>query len=247
MRASFIAAPFRYLYYRALLILYRGDRVICPVCDTALRRFKDVNRERSTPLGNVCPKCRSFERHRLLWLFLRDRTDLFSSAEVRTLLHVAPEPCLKSRFEIMKNIVYKLSDMRSTIPDQKIDITGMPLGDESIDVIICNHVLEHIPDDLKAMRELYRVLRRNGWAIINAPVDYARDQTYEDLTITTAQQRKTHFGQADHVRVYGRDYMRRLARAGFNVKEIDYSRALGWDSVERYVLPRDEMIYLCTK
>ncbi|MGA2508223.1 MAG: methyltransferase domain-containing protein [Chitinispirillaceae bacterium] len=247
MRLSLIASPLRYLYYKALLILYHGDRVLCPVCNTSLRRFRNVNRERSTPLGNICPKCGSFERHRLLWLFLRDRTDLFSSSSVRTLLHVAPEPCYRKRFETLRNLDYKVSDLQSKNTVERIDLTDIPLNDNSIDIIVCNGVLEHIPDDRKAMHELCRVLKPGGWAIINVPVDYAREQTYENAEITTGKQRKIHFGQSDHVRIYGRDYIQRLAGAGFNAREIDYVRELGWESAQRYALLTDEMIYFCTK
>jgi len=147
----------------------------------------------------------------------------------------------------MKNLIYKISDLRSTKADQKIDITSIPMSDESVDIIVCNHVLEHVMDDRKALRELHRVLKPGGWAIINVPVDYAREQTYEDPKITTDKQRKIHFGQADHVRVYGRDYTQRLAESGLKVKEIDYARELGRESAERYVLSTDEMIYFCTK
>jgi len=247
MPVCFIKSFFRRLYYRALLILYRGNRVHCPVCGTSLARFRNVNRQRSSPNGNVCPKCRSFERQRLLWLFLRDNTGIFSTKCAKTLLHVAPEPCLRKKFEEMTLLRYIVADLQSTDADEKIDITNMSLSDDSVDFIVCSHVLEHVPDDGKAMRELRRVLKPEGWAVINVPVDYAREQTHEDASITTPVQRKIHFGQADHVRVYGRDYPLRLAEAGFIVKEIDLARKLGREAVERHVLSTDEMIYFCTR
>ena len=246
MRLPKLTSPLRTLYYRTLVVVLRGDRVTCPICNVRLRRFRNVSRERATALGNVCPVCRSFERHRLLWLFLRDRTDLFSSAGVRSLLHVAPEPCLKKKFEAVSNLIYRISDLRSPDIRQNIDITAIPFSDRSIDIIICNHVLEHIPDDKKALRELRRVLKPGGWAVINVPVDCARDHTYEDPSIVTARQRAINFGQADHVRIYGRDYLRRLSDAGFSASEIDYCRELGPESAQRYVLPADEMIYFCS-
>jgi SAM-dependent methyltransferase len=247
MLPRLILSPLRRLYYGIFSVLYRGNGVQCPVCATSFRRFVNISRQRAAPLGNVCPRCRSFERHRLVWLFLRDRTDLLLSIGKRTLLHVAPEPCLKKKFEAMTHLTYTASDLRSEDPGRRIDITAMPLLDNSVDIIICNHVLEHIPDDRKAMRELHRVLKSGGWAVINVPVDYSRDTTYEDFSLVTAVQRKINFGQADHVRVYGRDYRERLTGSGFSVKEIDYCSELGRESCRRHVLLADEMIYFCTK
>jgi SAM-dependent methyltransferase len=181
-----------------------------------------------------------------LWLFLRDNTAIFPTKEAKTLLHFAPEPCLRKKFEKMADLRYIVSNLQSTVADEKIDITNIPLRDGSVDFIVCCHVLEHVPDDVKAMRELRRVLKPDGWAVINVPVDYSREQTYEDAAVTTPAQRKINFGQADHVRVYGRDYPLRLAQAGFVVKEIDLARELGRETVERHVLSTDEMIYFCT-
>jgi SAM-dependent methyltransferase len=126
---------------------------------------------RATVLGNLCPQCRSLERHRLLWLFLQNRTDLFNGHE-KTVLHIAPEPCFKGRIEYLENMHYIVSDLSASDPGKQIDITAINLQDQSVDVIICNHVLEHITEDVKAMRELARVLKNTGWAILNTPVDY---------------------------------------------------------------------------
>lgn len=239
--------PLRSLYYRWLTLIYAGSLVECPICAGTLRRFKNVGRGRKTPLGIVCPSCLSFERHRLLWLFLRDRTDLFSSTVARTLLHIAPEPCLKKRLSELPNIDYHVSDLQSDDLRERIDITNTGSTDNFFDIILCNHVLEHVPDDKKAMQELLRILKPNGWAIINVPVEYNRDTTYEDASIVSGKERKIHFGLEDHVRVYGRDYPERLAEAGFSVEEMDYVQALGKTAAERYVLLNDEMIYFCKK
>jgi SAM-dependent methyltransferase len=206
-----------------------------------------VNQERKAPLGNVCPSCLSFERHRLLWLFLRDRTDLFSSTAPRTLLHVAPEPCLQKRLSKLPHFDYIVSDLQSKDAHERMDITNIGSADCSFDIILCNHVLEHVPDDKKAMRELLRVLKPDGWAIINVPVEYNREKTYEDPSIVSEKERKLHFGLEDHVRVYGKDYRERLGNAGFSVQEIDFASELGKAASERYVLLSDEMIYFCKK
>jgi predicted SAM-dependent methyltransferase len=121
------------------------------------------------------------------------------------------------------------------------------MADNSVDIIVCNSVLEHIHDDRKAMRELHRVMKRDGWAVINVPVDYGRQVTYENAAIMSTRERKILFGQPDHVRIYGRDYLQRLAESGFNVKEIDYARELGGEAAQRYALLSDEIIYFCTK
>jgi len=147
----------------------------------------------------------------------------------------------------MPNINYTISDLQSDDILQRIDITNIGLPHDTFDIILCNHVLEHIPDDRKAMRELHRVLKPNGWAIINVPVDYNREMTYEDPLITSEKERKAHFGLEDHVRVYGRDYQVRLREAGFFAEEIDYVRDLGKTAEERYILLNDEMIYFCKK
>jgi hypothetical protein len=233
-------------YYAAFILLFSGRTVECPICGIRLRRFKRISKMRATVLGNLCPQCRSLERHRLLWLFLQNRTDLFNGHE-KTVLHIAPEPCFKGRIEYLENMHYIVSDLSASDPGKQIDITAINLQDQSVDVIICNHVLEHITEDVKAMRELARVLKNTGWAILNTPVDYNRKITYEDPAIKSLEDRRKHFGQEDHVRVYGRDYPERLVKAGFKVSEVDYCSELGNDAVNRFVLLRDEMIYFCSK
>ena len=160
---------------------------------------------------------------------------------------MAPETCFKGRFENAKNMNYMVSDFNSSNPKERIDLTAIPLNDQSVDVIVCSHVLEHIPEDTKAMRECARVLKNNGWAILNVPVHYRRDITYENSSITSPVDRLQHFGQEDHVRVYGRDYPSRLTAAGFRVDEINYYRDLVKDGGNRYGLLDDEMIYYCRK
>jgi hypothetical protein len=233
-------------YFAAFILLFSGQTVECPICGIRLRRFKRIGLLRAAALGNLCPRCRSLERHRLLWLFLKNKTDLFNGVE-KTVLHFAPEPCFKGRFENLTNVRYIVSDFDSSEPGKKIDITNIPLADQSVDAIICSHVLEHISNDAKAMQECARVLKNSGWAILNVPVDYRKNITYEDPAITSRRDRTKHFGQEDHVRVYGRDYPKRLVKAGFRVSEAKYCSELGNGAENRYVLHRDEIIYLCKR
>jgi SAM-dependent methyltransferase len=129
----------------------------------------------------------------------------------------------------------------------KVDIMNIPYKDDSFDVILCSHVLEHVANDQKAMRELFRVLIPGGWAILQSPVDRQRDETFEDPNVTSPQDRLRLFGQSNHVRVYGRDYKDRLEKAGFSVKIDGYVRSLSADEINVHGLLEDEDIYLCTK
>jgi SAM-dependent methyltransferase len=129
----------------------------------------------------------------------------------------------------------------------KINIADIPLPDDQFDCVICYHVLEHIPDDQKAMRELFRVLKPGGWAILQSPIDFNHDKTFEDPSIVSPDERERFFGQNDHVRIYGRDYKDRLEKAGFVVKVDDYVQQLGDSAIKKYGLMRDEKIHFCSK
>jgi SAM-dependent methyltransferase len=222
---------------------YVGTRVMCPCCGWHFRGF--------LPFGVVvkranalCPRCGSLERHRLLWLYLKNRTDLFERNH--RVLHFAPERIFSKIFPRMPTLRYVTADLASSSASLKTDIMNVPCKDNSFDVVLCNHVLEHVADDQKAMRELFRVLMPGGWAILQSPIDPDRAKTFEDLTITSPQDRERAFGQHNHVRMYGRDYKERLQKAGFTVKVDNYVKNLEPDKVTKYGLP-DEEIYFCTK
>lgn len=208
------------------------------------------------PYGNPprahasCAACGSLERHRLIWLYLKSETDLFEGH--RRLLHVAPEGALQRKFIRNRSIEYTACDKFDTgykYPKGTVDvdITDIPFGESTFDAIICNHVLEHVPDDTLAMREMYRVLKPGGWAILQVPIDLERTCTFEDATMITPEQRKKAFGQSDHVRIYGRDYVDRLRQAGFEVKVDPYPKRLTNREVFRFGLNLDEEIYFCSK
>lgn len=196
----------------------------------------------------LSPSTLSLERHRLLWLYLKNETDFFpseteiASTERKSVLHFAPEQCFLKRFRNLKNIDYTTTDLLSPIADVKADICNLPFEDNSYDVIFCNHVLEHIPDDTKAMQELYRVLKPGGMGIFQIPQDLSRATTFEDDSITDKAERAKIFGQYDHVRVYGRDYFDKLRNIGFTVNEVDYTANLSAEAIEKYCLAKGELI-----
>ncbi|MCB9426064.1 MAG: methyltransferase domain-containing protein [Flavobacteriales bacterium] len=193
----------------------------------------------------LSPSTLSLERHRLLWLYLKNETEFF--IKPLKLLHFAPEQSFYKRFKTQSNLDYVTTDLLSPLADVKADICNLPFEDGSFDVILCNHVLEHIPDDTKAMQELYRILKPGGWGIFQIPQDVSRDVTFEDDTITDPKERAAIFGQYDHVRVYGRDYFDKLRSIGFEVEAVDYTKTLGKELVSKYCLASGELIPVCRK
>lgn len=221
---------FSYTFGWLIQWFYRGNKVNCPVCGGNFRKF--------LPYGNkgwdnrLCPKCLSLERHRLLWLFLQKKTDFFTK-QIR-MLHIAPEQPFYNRFRKRENIDYLTGDLESPIADVKFDIQKMPFDNERFDVIFCNHVLEHVDNDHLAMQELYRTTKTGGWVLIQIPIDTSRETTYENPEITDEKEREKHFGQYDHVRLYGLDFARRLENAGFRVETVRYAYEVSKEMFERH-------------
>ena len=228
-------------WYRVAL---RGRGVVCVCCGSEWRAFG--------PLGGapnrVCPRCLSLERHRLLWLYLERERDALFTDDVR-LLHIAPEHSLQRRLRSLPRLDYLSGDLDSHLADVQLDVTDLNFADASFDVVICNHVLEHVPDDRKAMSELHRVLRPGGWAVVMVP-DVEEETTFEDPTAVTPEQRLELFGQDDHVRRYGRDYVQRLERAGFRVSVEELEDVLDPEEQRRHGLRkfgRIEPIFIAEK
>lgn len=218
---------------------YRGSRYTDPINNKSYRKF--------LPYGYVhirenvlSPGTFSLERHRLMWLYLQEKTDFFTKPY--KVLHIAPEQAFYKRFKKLKNIDYITVDLNSPLADIKADITSLPFDNNWFDIIFCNHVLEHIPDDTQAMNELYRVMKPGGWGIFQIPLDKNRSVTFQDDSITDPEERTKIFGQYDHVRVYGWDYFDKLKKTGFQVKKINLSNELSNKEIDRYRLEKDEVL-----
>lgn len=237
IRLSLLARP-------VLAWSLKGKKYTDPIDGRQFRSFLPYGYEK-TRENVLSPSTLSLERHRLLWLYLQRETNFFSQR--LTVLHFAPEQAFYGRFKKLANITYTTTDLNSPLADVKADICSLPFADNSFDVILCNHVLEHIPDDSKAMHELYRVLKPEGWGIFQIPQDLNRETTFEDDSITGKAERAKIFGQYDHVRIYGRDYFDKLRSIGFVVEAIDYTSHLSPEEIDTYRLAMGELIPLVKK
>ncbi|MCY2687847.1 class I SAM-dependent methyltransferase [Salinimicrobium sp. TH3] len=199
-----------------------------------------------------CQKCRSRERHRLLYFYLKQDNFLFAGTN-KNFLHFAPEYCLYQQFKKLEQINYTPCDLNPHFyrnlktPIVQADITAIPYGNNMFDFIMCNHVLEHIENDQKALAELYRVMKPGGRGIFLVPIDERFEKTYEDFTITAPTERERAFGQSDHVRICGRDYLDRYREAGFKVTISDFGRNFSSKKRYKYGILPTQKIYLCEK
>lgn len=226
-------------------LLYRGDNVECPVCEKKFSRFLSYGYGKGHRENVLCPYDLTLERHRLMWLYLKNHSAFFSQPQ--KVLHIAPEQCFHKRFKNQKNLDYLTADLVSPIADMHFDLHHIPLEDNSFDVVFCNHVLEHVDDALQCMRELHRVMKPGGWGIMQVPQDFSREKTYEDPTITSPEEREKHFWQYDHVRLFGRDYPEWLKKAGFHVEIFDKESKMSEELIERYRLSKQEILYIVHK
>jgi hypothetical protein len=222
---------------------WRGTGMLCPVCEREYRHF--------LPFGDVvrrehaqCPGCHSLERHRLLWRYLRERTDLFTRPH--RLLHFAPERCLELRLLGAPTVTYVTGDLEPGRAMKRMDITRLPFAASSFDAVMAVDVLEHIDDDRAALRELYRVLRPGGWALLRVPLDTTRAETLQDPAIQSPEARAQAYWHPLHLRLYGRDFPDRLREAGFTVREDDFAFRIDPDEARRQgILP--ETVYLAIR
>ena len=230
---------------KVMAVFYRGSTVYCPIEGKGYRKFLPYGRLNPRP-NALCPGSLSLERHRLLWLYLKDKTNFFASK--LKMLHVAPEVCFMKPFEQQHGEGYITGDIESPLAKVKMDVHAIPFEDNAFDVAMCNHVMEHVDDDIIAMKEFYRILKPGGWAIFQVPFfSPVPDTTQEDFTITDPREREKAFGQDDHVRLYGKDYPERLRKAGFKVTEDDFVMKMSKEEVRKYALPKNEIIYFCEK
>lgn len=237
IRISLVGRPF-------VDFLLRGNRYTDPINGKSYRKFLPYGYENIRE-NVLSPGTLSLERHRLLWLYITTETDWL--AQPFKVLHFAPEQAFYKRFKKNKYWNYTTTDLNSPIADVKADICNLPFSNDKFDLIICNHVLEHIPDDTKAMSELFRILKPGGYAVLQVPYEKERLETFEDDSITDPEERRKIFGQYDHVRVYGMDYFDKLAAVGFQVNAVDFTKKLRDTEIEKYRLPKGELIPICKK
>jgi SAM-dependent methyltransferase len=237
IRLSYVVRPL-------LAFFLKGNTYTDPIDSKSFKSFLPYGygKQRNNVLS---PSTLSLERHRLLWLYLKNETDFFSVE--KKVLHFAPEQAFYKRFRKMSNLDYVTTDLNSPLADVKADICNLPFKDNEFDIILCNHVLEHIPDDRKAMEELYRILKPGGFGVFQIPQDLNRETTFEDDSITDKKERAKIFGQYDHVRIYGRDYFDKLRSVGFKVEEVDYTARLLEDEIIKYCLAKGEIIPVVKK
>lgn len=218
-----------------------GRAVTCPVCGKSFRKFLPYGRINPRP-NALCPGCLSLERHRLIWLYLKAKTSFFQRQQ--SVLHIAPEACFIPRFERIHRNQYVTADLESPLAKVKMDIHRMPFASDTFDAVLCNHVLEHVADDVAAMKEIARVLKPGGFAILQVPFFHpVPEKTFSDATVTDRRMREKIFGQDDHVRRYGKDYAGRIASAGLTPAEDDFAATLPEAQRLRYGLVRGEIIY----
>jgi len=235
---------------------YFGSKYECAICGARTRTRKTysfdvpVLRELDVVGGEYvsnddCPICYANQRSRLLYAYLTNSIGIEKGWNV---FHAAPELALYRYAFKHLDINYYPIDLSPEryleIPGvQKVDITATPFPDQTFDLVLCNHVLEHIPDDGQAMRELRRILKPNGTALLQVPLGMRLSQTIEDPSVADAGERERRFGQFDHVRIYEqRDYLNRLRAAGFEVELIAAADVAGEDGIERYGLNRREQL-----
>lgn len=223
---------------RAAVVRHRGKAVYCPVCGHGFDHFKDDwNRPNA-----LCWRCGSHERHRAQWLLLERRPQLLGRG--RSLLHFAPEWCLRRRFRVLPGVRYVTADLQADGVDLRLDVTQLELADGAFDAVICSHVLEHVPDDAAAMRELRRITAPGGCCLVMVPLALDRERTHEDATITAPADRRREFLQHDHVRLYAPDIAERLRGTGFDVEVVDMHAELGAEAA-RYGLLASDLAFLC--
>lgn len=233
-----------HFFLRIFSLFLRGNKFEDPINGKTYRKLLPYGRLK--PRENaIAPDSLSLERHRLMWLFLKNKTNFFT--DNLKFLHIAPEYCFIKIFKGMKNLDYLTADLISPWADVKMDVHDIPFEENTFDVVICNHVLEHVDDADKVMKEFYRVMKPGGWGIFQVPIDYNNPVTIEDRSVTDPRERERLYWQSDHLRLFGRDYGDKLTAAGFKVTENNFINEIDPKLVERYALDKNEIVYYCQK
>jgi SAM-dependent methyltransferase len=220
-----------------------GTSRYCPVCRMPSREFAEAGADPREDA--MCTYCGALERHRLVWAYFERMTGLFDGTP-KKVLHVAPEGVFRDILQKQIGAGYLTADLFAENVMIKMDVEDIKFDDDSFDVIYCSHVLEHVPDDRRAMREFRRVLKPHGWAILLVPV--VADRTFEDPSITDPAERARLFGQEDHLRNYGPDYKNRLEEAGFKVQVVQPIDFLSNQDIARMGITKAAGdVYRCTK
>jgi hypothetical protein len=223
------------------LVRYKGTKYFCPCCEKSFGRFIEFG---FPPRPNAaCPSCGSLERHRLLWLYLVNRTNIINGHF--KVLHFAPEPIIHKNLIDLPNLDYLSADLVPSYAMIRMDITKITFDDKTFDVILLSHVLEFVEDDLKAMKELYRVLKPGGWAILQSAIK--SDMTIEITDKSLYSEEEIQFYKSKPWRIYGSDFKERLEGVGFSVRVDRYVRTLDRATIDRYRLDATENIYFCKK
>ena len=231
-------------FFKIISIFYAGNNVECPICKKSFKKFFPYGREARD--NALCTNCLSLERHRLIYLYLKRESSIFTKNT--QLLHIAPEACLIDIFKKSDNIEYTTADLYSPLAEIKMDIHNMPFDNNYFDFILCNHVLEHVENDIKALSEIKRVLKKGGRAIVQLPFYHPiPNKTIENKSITSKADREKLYGQDDHVRKYGKDYDKRLKEGGLKTMVIDQSKFLSNSEKIKYGLDLLENLYIIEK
>lgn len=232
-------------FYRLRAPFYSGDQVECPCCGESFSKFLSFTCYDRSRDNAQCALCGSLERHRLMMLYLKEKTNI--SDQAMRVLHFAPEITMLKWLKGKDNVDYTSTDIESPLADVLMDIHEITFEDNTFDAILCAHVLDHVADDRKAMQELRRVMKPGAWLLVQSGVDLNREQTFEDAGAVSPQDKLRVYGQIDLARQYGKDFSDRLREAGFDVKEDFFARELGPEATARYGLLLDEAIYFCAK
>jgi SAM-dependent methyltransferase len=226
-------------------IYWLGSKHQCPICRWPARAFRPLSVNPDFP--ERCSRCGSLARHRLLWLFFQRRTNLFQAP--LEVLHFSPEACFTGKFSRLKNLKYTTADVEGGYTSwmETLDVTAIAKPDETYDAVICLHVLQAVEEDHKAMRELFRVLKPGGWAILNSRLDIYAERTRPNPALPPLEVRAQSSNRDFAFRIYGRDFADQLREAGFEVEIVPFGKSLTSEEIDRYYLHVPGDVYLCRR